>query len=206
MSMARETPKPAGVSPNRRLARRLSTRIALALLIVALGAFVTSVGHARAQTGTSSQAAQAGSPVGSWLVTLADSPTANGAPEIEVASFTSDGIVISTNPPTTPVMPGQGPPGVTQTYSTTALGAWSQSGANQFAFSFDYVDYDSAGNVVDINKISASGSVSADGNSLTGQAGIEVDDPTGNVIFASPGPIVHFQAVRIAAQPAPATP
>lgn len=179
---------------------RAGRRVLAIILIASLGTLVLPLTRIQADSGTSGQAPQAGSFVGSWLVTLPDEPTANGAPRMALLTATSDGIVLSSDTPTSPVMPGQGPPGVSRTYATSGFGAWGQSG-DQEEFTFYEIDFDDAGNVIDIVKITASGSVSTDGNGWSGQYRVEIDDPSGNVIFASPGAVGRAQATRITPQP-----
>lgn len=176
----------------------MSRRIlVVALLLIAVIPFMRTAG-AQAAPPAVSQTVQSGSSiVGSWLVSISPDPI----PETQVMSFTSDGIVIATNTPTQPVLPGQEPPGVSRTYSTNDLGVWSQTGDQQFQMTIVSAAYDDTGAVVDIDKAILSFTLSADGSSFSGQFRVEVSDPMGNLLFASPGPIAQFTATRIVVEP-----
>jgi hypothetical protein len=169
------------------------------IVMLAAGALALSAAGLRAAPRSQSPAPQQGSIVGSWVVrVMSDRPT-----ETQVVSLTGDGIVIASNTPTEVVQPGEGPPGVSRTYSTTGLGAWKQSGDHQFLVTFVEVDFGDTGNLVDTVKIIASLTLNPAGDGFDGQFRVDVTDPSGNVVFASPGPIGQVTGTRITAEPFP---
>lgn len=180
--------------------RAVHKRIIVMALFLMFGAVLIPVAGARAAPATLNQTTQSGNSItGTWLVTV--NITGVSVPETQAVSFTSDGLVIATNTPTQPVQPGQGPPNVSRTYSTNDLGVWSQTGDGQFLFTMVSVNYDDTGATIDVDKVIATFSMNAAGDSLNGQFRLEVSDPMGNLLFASPGPIGQFTGTRIAAEP-----
>jgi hypothetical protein len=178
----------------------VSKRILVTALFLIVGAMLITAAGTRAAPATLDQTVQqpsGGSIVGSWVLNIAGGP----APEIQVISFTSDGIVVTSNTPTQPVQPGQGPPGVGRTYSTDNLGVWSQTGDHQFLITMVSVNYDETGAVVNSVKVIGALTTDAAGDSLSGQFRIEGFDPMGNLQFASPGPVAQFTGTRIVAEP-----
>jgi hypothetical protein len=178
---------PAGTSPTRRRLLGWTAGGGAALV----GAFLTK------GLGTKSVQAQTSpSIVGSWVITFPQNGPDSDPNEHQVISFTSDGIVLNANLPSSPPDPQQGP-NATRTYSTEGQGAWVVAGAGQFRLKFVSVNIDEQGNFAGLVQITATLTLSADGNSFTGSFQVLVKDAAGNVQFDSQGDAGTVQGTRI---------
>jgi len=110
-------------------------------------------------------------------------------------SFTSDGVVIASNSPSSPPAPEEGPT-ATRTYTTEGHGAWVGAGS-QVRLKFLSVEFDEQSVVHDIVQVTAALIVAADNSTFTGAFQIQVSDPAGNILLASPGDAGTVLGTRI---------
>ncbi len=80
------------------------------------------------------------------------------------------------------------------------VGKWVRTGNQEFAFTFLANSYDSSGKYTDTHRVRGMLTLSDDGFSATGKTLLEILDPTGAVIFTSPGPTM-FSGVKLVVTP-----
>lgn len=134
--------------------------------------------------------------VGSWIITFPQNGPDSDPNEHELVSFTSDGIMLGTNSPSSPPDPQRGPD-ATRTYSTQDHGAWVKTGTNQVRFKLMEVEFDDQSKFSDLVQITGTGELSADGNSFTASFAVLVTGADGSVLFDSQGVAGTVQGTRI---------
>jgi hypothetical protein len=147
-----------------------------------------------------SETAQAQTPpsiVGSWVVTFPQGSGPSSDPnDHQIVSLTADGIMFSSNSPSSPPDPQQGPD-ATRSYSTAGQGAWVAAGAGKARFKFMSADTDEQGKFTDLVQISGTLTLGQDGNSFTGNFQVLVTGADGGVLFDSQGDAGTVQGTRI---------
>jgi hypothetical protein len=161
-----------------------------ALLAVAVAATFV-LGSAQLRTGAqdATPAAAGGGFVGAWRLT---SETPSGASQ-GLITLTADGTVIFSG---RPVAPTGGEPPVA--FISTGHGAWEQTSPTTAAASFVVFITDGEGNFLWVVTDSVEMTLDPDGTSWSGPYSSTTADPSGNVLFVSPG---TAEATRIMVQP-----
>ena len=143
------------------------------------------------------QAQAAPSIVGAWVITFPQGSGPNSDPnDHQLVSFGADGLLLSSNSPSSPPDPQQGP-SAARTYSTAGQGVWVAAGAGQARFKFMSVDTDEQGMFVDIVQITGTVTLGRDGNSFSGSFQVLVTGADGTVMFDSQGDAGTVEGTRI---------
>ncbi|MDQ2843149.1 MAG: hypothetical protein M3Y72_19345 [Acidobacteriota bacterium] len=82
------------------------------------------------------------------------------------------------------------------------VGAWVRIGDHQFAFTFKVHAYDSSGNLIGLETVSAALALDQDGDTFTGRSHYKIVSPTGGEISSGDS---TFTARRIQVEPLPPT-
>ena len=80
------------------------------------------------------------------------------------------------------------------------VGKWVRTGNQEFAFTFLANTYDSSGNYTGTHRVRGMITLSDDTVSCTGKTLLDILDPTGAVIFSSPGPTT-FTGAKLVVTP-----
>jgi hypothetical protein len=172
-------------------------RLAIRALWVALGLLTLAV-SAVASPGQTTLAQQQGQGLqGLWIVhPSADNPSAQ-----ELAVFTSDGFIFSSQSPTSSVDPNATPAGVTQLFNSQGYGVWQPSGSGANDFKFLTVAYNQNGDYVGLTSIHGSLTVSQTGEVFTGTYDVTILLPTGPAMNVVTGARVVGTRVTVGSTP-----
>jgi hypothetical protein len=112
---------------------------------------------------------------GLWLI-HAD-PTNPAAQELAVLA--PGGLMFASSAPVSSVEPGQGPPGVTQFFSSQGFGVWASQGSGGYTYKFLTINYDQTGSYLNTTTIAGTLTMDASGNSLNGTYTVSLITPDG---------------------------
>lgn len=164
--------------------RVLLTGTALAL-VAALSGTGSAIGQesTNAPASATNVAASGRGIVGSWLGT-------SGEGNKLVASFTSDGIVISSVQTEVSTNPALG-------VLTPGHGVWRNVGGRQFEYTVYGILYDiNTGALMGTLRAKATVAVSGDEDVLSGTDRVDIYDPAGNLMFSVPPGPVEYHRIR----------
>jgi hypothetical protein len=158
------------------LASRALRLMLLGSIIVLTLAWSGALTVAPAQAAHLAQTPGASGPIiGLWTVhPYPDQPAAQ-----ELTAFTSDGLMLVTNAPSMPAMPGEAPGGATQLFASQGYGVWTPQGDRGAAFKFLAVTYDPDGNYVNTVSIHGTLTVDPSGDALSGTYAVTIMLPDG---------------------------
>ncbi len=159
---------------------RLALVCSLALLCLAVvGGSAGAPALAATTQGQATVQGAAGSPlVGVWVVyPFPDRPT-----ESRITDLTPDGAMLTSEAPSMAEELGQGPAGVTQTFSSQGFGVWRPSTDGSAAFKFLEESFDPDGNFLGTVNIHGTIRLDASGNSLSGSYTVTLEMPDGTSI------------------------
>jgi hypothetical protein len=159
------------------------------LLVVAGAAVVLGPNPLRTDAQTGTPAADDQGFVGAWHLTT-DTPF--GASQ-SLITLMADGTVLFSDRPVYP-----GGEGFPVTFTSTAHGAWQQTGATSAAATFDFFLTDGEGNFLAIVTDSIEVTLDVDGTAWSGSFSSTTTDPTGNMLYVGTGTV---EARRITVQP-----
>jgi len=80
------------------------------------------------------------------------------------------------------------------------MGQWVRTGKQDFAFTFLANTYDASGNYTGTHRVRGMMTVGDDGITVAGKTLLDILDPTGAVIFTSPGPTT-FTGLKLVVTP-----
>ena len=80
------------------------------------------------------------------------------------------------------------------------LGQWVRTGNREFAFTFLANTYDSSGNYTGTHRVHGMMTLGDDSTTATGKTLLDILDPTGTVVFTSPGPTT-FTGMKLVVTP-----
>jgi hypothetical protein len=163
----------------------------IAVLLVVIVAAILAPGPAPLRAGAQVATPSTGSNsfVGAWRLTTI---TPFG-PSQSLITFTSDGTVIFSDRPSLP-----GDVGFPVSFISAAHGAWEATGPDTASATFVEFVTDGEGNFLVIVTDSIEVTLSADGDTFSGQFSSVSTDPAGNVLYVGGGTV---EATRITVQP-----